>query len=101
MRQAYFIVGLLLGVALTIFALQNSTTLELRFLFWQTQGPGAAVILLSAIGGFLVALFFGLPEIISARWRIRSLERRLAGGPTAGGGPAAPPLPEDGPPRTT
>lgn len=88
MRRAYFIVGLLLGVALTIFALQNSATVELRFLLWQTRGPGAAVVLLSAIGGFLIAVFFGLPQIVSARWRIRSLERRLAGGPPEEGGPA-------------
>lgn len=81
MRQAYFIAGLLLGVALTLFALRNSATVEPRFLLRQTQGPGAAVVLLSAIGGFLIALLFGLPEIISARWRIRSLERRLMGGP--------------------
>jgi uncharacterized integral membrane protein len=36
MRQACLIVGLLLGVVPTIFALQNSATVELRFLCWQT-----------------------------------------------------------------
>jgi hypothetical protein len=39
------------------------------------------VVLLSAVGGFLIALLFGLPEIISARCRIRGLECRFMEGP--------------------
>ncbi len=93
MRQAYFITGLLIGIAITIFALQNTAAVEVHFLFWQTQGPLAAVVLLSAIGGLAVALLFGVPEIISARWRIRTLERRLEGERRATAGTAAPPLP--------
>jgi len=79
MRQAYFVAGLLLGIALTVFALQNTAPVEVRFLLWNTQGPLAAVVLVSAIGGLVVALLFGLPEVLSARWRIRTLERRLEG----------------------
>lgn len=105
MRNAYFIVGLLIGVGLTLFALQNTAAVEIRFLFWQTQGPLAAVVLLSAIGGLVIALLFGLPEIISARWRIRSLERRLEneGSALKGSGdvaarrdPPGPPIPPHG-----
>ncbi|HSB70069.1 MAG TPA: LapA family protein [Candidatus Methylomirabilis sp.] len=77
MRPAYFIAGLLLGVAVAIFALQNTGTVEVRFLLWQAQGS-LALVVLSALGaGLLVALLFGIPEALLARWRIRSLERRL------------------------
>ena len=78
MRQAYFITGLLVGVAVTIFALQNTTGVELRFLFWQAQGSLALVVLLSAVGGLLVALLFAIPGIVAGRWRIRALEQRLS-----------------------
>jgi uncharacterized integral membrane protein len=77
MRQVYFIAGLILGVAITIFALQNTTGAELRFLFWQADGPLALVVILSAVGGALVALLFAIPGIVQDRWRIRALERRL------------------------
>ena len=90
MRQVYFVAGLTLGVAITIFALQNTLAVEIRFLFWQAQGPLALVVLFSAAGGLLVALLFGLPEIVTSRWRIRTLERRLAetGKPPEVPGPA-------------
>ncbi len=89
MRQVYFIAGLILGVAITIFALQNTTGVEIRFLFWQAQRPVALVVLFSAVGGLLVALLFALPGIVAHRWRIRALERRLgeAGKPPEVPGP--------------
>lgn len=100
MRQVYFIAGLLLGVAITIFALQNTTGAELRFLFWQADGPLALVVILSAVGGALVALLFTIPGIVANRWRIRALERRLR---EAGKPPEVPKLPadrrEEGPPH--
>ena len=80
MAQFYFIAGLILGLAIAIFALQNPGAVEVRFLRWQAQGPLALVVLLSAVGGLLVALLFGIPQLVAARWRIRSLERRLAVG---------------------
>ena len=77
MRQVYFIGGLVLGVIIAIFAVQNPMSVEIRFLWWQTQGPLAAAVLISAAAGALVALLLGIPEVFGARWRIRSLERRL------------------------
>jgi uncharacterized integral membrane protein len=77
MRQVYFIGGLALGVIIAIFAVQNTMSVEVRFLWWQAQGPLAAAVLISAAAGAVVALLLGVPEVFGARWRIRSLERRL------------------------
>lgn len=93
MKQAYVIAGLLLGVILTVFALQNTGGVEVRSLFWQARGPLAAVVLLSVLGGLVVALLFGVPEIVAARWRIRTLERRLEGEGSGTAGTGTPPLP--------
>ena len=90
MRQAYFIAGLILGLAIAVFALQNTTAVEVKFLAWQVTGSLAVVVLGSAAAGSLVALLFGIPEIVMARWRMRNLERRLQGTPPEGPGPQVP-----------
>ena len=77
MRQFYFAVGLILGLAVAVFAMQNTAAVQVRFLVWQANGPLALVGLASAAAGALVVLFFTLPGILRGRWRIRSLERRL------------------------
>ena len=80
MRQLYFAVGLVLGLVVAVFAMQNTPAVEIRFLGWQANGPLALVVLASAAAGALVALFFTLPGILRGRWRIRNLERRLESG---------------------
>jgi uncharacterized integral membrane protein len=64
MRQAYFIAGLILGLAIAVFAPQNTTAVEVKFLAWQVTGSLAVVVLGSAAAGALVALRFGIPEIM-------------------------------------
>jgi uncharacterized integral membrane protein len=81
MKPFYFIVGLILGLAVAVFALQNTESIQIRFLWWKVQGPVAAITLVSAMAGALVMVLFGLPGWLSAHWRIRSLERRLEGRP--------------------
>jgi len=90
MRQAYFIMGLILGLAIAVFALQNTMAVAVRFLAWQVAGSLAVIVLGSAAAGALVVLLFGIPEILTARWRIRNLERRLQGIPPEGEGPSVP-----------
>lgn len=77
MRHIYFVGGLILGVVIAVFAIQNTLTVEVRFLWWQAQGPLAAAVLISAAAGAVVALLLGIPEVFGSRWRIRTLERRL------------------------
>lgn len=65
--------------AATMFVLQNTAPISLRFLFWSLpQTPLASVILASFAAGIVLV---GLPFSIS-RWRLRaksrSLEARLA-----------------------
>jgi putative membrane protein len=74
----YLIVAVIAS-AITIFALQNTTPISVRFLVWSLpETPLASVILVSVVAGILLV---GLPLTIS-RWRLRararSLEARLA-----------------------
>ena len=73
-----------LASALTVFALQNSASTQIRFLFWTVEAASLAlVILLSAAVGIVLV---GLPLWLD-RWRlrgqVRSLETRLAAAETA------------------
>jgi len=77
MRQLYFVVGMLLGLAVAIFALQNPANVQVRFLFWQAEGSLAMVVIVSAVTGGLVALLLGAPELMRARWHVRNLQRQL------------------------
>lgn len=98
MRQIYFVGGVTLGLGLALFALQNGTPVAVRFLMWQVDGSLAAVVLGSAAAGALAALLFGIPQVVAARWRIRTLERELASPRAASGLASGAKLPEPPPP---
>ena len=73
----YLIVALIAS-GITVFALQNTVRVSLRFLFWSLELPLAGVILGSVAAGIVLV---GLPLSFD-RWRLRArartLERRLA-----------------------
>lgn len=77
MKQLYFVVGMLLGLAVAVFALQNPVNVQVRFLFWQAEGSLALVVIVSAVTGGLVALLLGAPELMRARWQVRNLQHQL------------------------
>ena len=101
MRHAYFIAGIALGLGLALFALQNGMPVAVQFLMWQVNGSLAAVVLVSAAAGALVSLLFGLPLLIAARWKVRALERELAGSRGAQGATGRTRSPEPSPPSPT
>jgi uncharacterized integral membrane protein len=74
----YLIVAVIAS-GITVFALQNTTPISVRFLVWSLPDtPLATVILVSVVAGIVLV---GFPLLIS-RWRLRararSLEARLA-----------------------
>jgi uncharacterized integral membrane protein len=69
----------LLGSAATIFALQNSGTVDISFLAWSVKGmPLALVILLSLLLGVVFASLSGVVKILKLRYRIRQLETQVS-----------------------
>lgn len=72
--QLRYVFVVLLASALTVFALQNSASTQIRFLFWTLEAASLAlVILLSAAVGIVLV---GLPLWVD-RWRLRSRVRAL------------------------
>ena len=77
MQHVYFIFGVVLGVVVAIFAVQNVAPVEVRFFLWQVEGPLAAVVLTAVGAGLVVALLLGLPDTILSRLRMRRLEHQV------------------------
>jgi uncharacterized integral membrane protein len=67
---------LLLGIIIT--SLQNSMTLELKFVVWNVQTSLTALIFnFSLIGGAIVAVL-ALPKLVKKSLYVRSLNREIS-----------------------
>lgn len=69
----FLILGLLLGAAVIIFALQNVTPITVVFLGWQFHGSLALILVLAVASGILIYALFSLPEVIRKRFVISKL----------------------------
>jgi uncharacterized integral membrane protein len=73
---AYIVVAVL-AMAVAVFTMQNTTSVAVRFLFWQIEEvPLAAVILAALVTGFVLV---GVPLGLS-RWRLKRRLRDLQRG---------------------
>lgn len=84
--QIYWIAALVFGIIIALFAVQNSSPITLRFLWFSAEGVAVSVlVMISAALGAMVTLMFGLGREVRLGWgRLRArrahgaLERRLA-----------------------
>ena len=73
MALGYLVVAIL-AAATAVFAIQNGTPTDVRFLWWAVHAlPVSALILVSLAAGLLLA---GVPLLLQ-RWRLRSRVRTL------------------------
>ena len=77
MVVVYLLVALL-GAAIALFAVQNSSPVVVRFLAWRIEEPGSLVVLLSVIVGIVLTALLGVVRHWKLRSRIRQLESSLA-----------------------
>lgn len=76
--QSYFIVALLFALSVAVFAIQNTESVSIRFLFWQYQGISKVlVILASAAVGAVVVMFLGFWWQFKKAMYIRQLEAEI------------------------
>ena len=84
--QIYWVLALLFGIVIALFAVQNSAPTTIRFLWFSAEGVAVSVlVMICAALGALVTLMFGLGREVrhqvsrhSARRTVRSHEKRLA-----------------------
>jgi putative membrane protein len=80
--QVYLVGALIFALLVTVFAIQNSTLVDVRFLFWGfSRIPIVLVVLGSALAGALFMLFLGLVRQVRTVRHVRGLQienRKLA-----------------------
>jgi uncharacterized integral membrane protein len=72
------ILGIALGAASVVFALQNAANITVTFFTWQFEGSLSLILLLSVAMGILISLLIVLPESISKYFQYRSLKKENA-----------------------
>lgn len=74
----FFIIGLLLGAAAVVFALQNGAVVAITFLSWQLEGSLSIILALTVLTGILIALLLTLPELLTNYFQYRALKKNYA-----------------------
>ena len=79
MLQLMLVVALVCAVGIAVFAVQNTTPVEVAFLVWRAQGVAASVVVLVAAAlGAGTALLLGAARELRLRWRLRAQAQELA-----------------------
>jgi lipopolysaccharide assembly protein A len=79
MLQLMLVVALAVAVGIAVFAVQNTTPVEVTFLVWRAQGVAASVLVLVAAAlGAGAALLLGAAREVRLRWRLRAQAQELA-----------------------
>ncbi len=73
-----FVVGIVLGGAAVVFALQNVAITTVTFFSWELTGSLALIILMSLGTGVVVATFMLLPEFISNYFKYKKIKKEVA-----------------------
>ncbi len=69
------ILGLIVGAASVIFALQNIFSVTVTFLAWEITGSLALIISIVAVAGLFVGILFTVPDAIKKSFEISRLKK--------------------------
>ncbi len=62
--MAYMVLALCIAVLITLFAIQNSGSVVISFLFWKVEASLAIVVFLSVFAGMLLAAMIVLSRYV-------------------------------------
>ena len=72
------ILMLLFALALAVFAVQNTITVQLHFLWWKSQAFSLSIlVILSAAVGAVLSFFLSIPAHHDRRKKLKQKEREL------------------------
>jgi uncharacterized integral membrane protein len=78
--QVFWTAALVFGIAIALFAVQNSSPTTLRFLWFSAEDVAVSVlVMISAALGALVTLMFGLGREVKLGWGRHRTRRTIAG----------------------
>jgi uncharacterized integral membrane protein len=71
----FFILGLMVGGVMVIFALQNIELVTVTFFAWQFEGSLALVLLLTTLVGIILTTLLLLPSTVIGYFKLNKLKR--------------------------
>lgn len=72
--QLYVLLGLFFSLAVAVFAVQNSTAVDVKFFLWNFNNISLVLVIFSSVvGGALITLLFSLPKQLRSVMKIREL----------------------------
>jgi uncharacterized integral membrane protein len=74
----FLLLALIISVLALIFAIQNTASVTVAFLFWDTQTPLTVVLLIALGVGAVVTFLAMLPGQIRGKWSSFSKGRRIS-----------------------
>jgi uncharacterized integral membrane protein len=76
--QVIVLLALIFSIVIAIFAVQNTTAVDVQFVTLRAQGVAVSVlVLLSAAFGAVVMLLLGTAREVSMRWQHHSVSNQL------------------------
>ncbi len=72
-----FVFALLLILLVTIFAVQNNASIDIKLLFWEINGSLALVLVIALILGILIGFLVSTPTALRKRTQLSELRKRL------------------------
>ncbi len=77
MFRLSLVLALSIALLAVVFALQNAYLITIQFLFWQSQGSLALVLLLTAGLGAIAGLLVSVPTIVNRNRKIHAQRKRI------------------------
>jgi len=71
------LLGMVSAIVIVVFALQNGRVVTVSFFDWSVEASLVLVIMITALMGFLTALFFELFVQIKLRFRLYKMGRQI------------------------
>ena len=71
------IVAFLLILVVVIAGIQNTVSLDLKFITWQIQIPLSYVVFYSSVLGGAIVAVLALPKLVSKYFKVRSLNKKI------------------------
>uniref|UniRef100_A0A7C1JNV3 DUF1049 domain-containing protein n=1 Tax=Ammonifex degensii TaxID=42838 RepID=A0A7C1JNV3_9THEO len=75
--QLYILVGLIFAFTVAVFAVQNATKVDIRFLFWEFKNISLALVVFgAAAGGAFIVFALGVGREFRHALRVRELSHQ-------------------------
>lgn len=90
--QTYFILAIILIIFIAIFSVNNVSSVEIDYIFWQVDTPLIFIILFSVLLGGLITIFIGSIKYFKLQKENKQLKEKMKQRRSKSTPPSTPPI---------